>query len=243
MFYVGPGATTVQLILPYPWVVQGNMPIHVYNNVIFTTNSAGQTCLTPGTALTNPPQTYVTLDSYKPQAFGSYTVVDVPIPATGSGTGFLYINIHLDYGLKDTTYWSKGINDNAVSVPVAPYPTYPTIVNPTDYTFKDGEGTTTTIKSYNIFKKNPGIGGLVYYPSGSPVPLNTVVTISVSTGKTPQTVTVKTDKDGWYMWSYKWTGKPAEFTISIPSSLGFTPSVQKIMLKANGYVEVDWYKP
>ncbi len=161
MFYVGPGATTVKLILPYPWVVQGNMPIHVYNNVTFTPTSGGQTCLTPGTALTNPSQTYVTLDSYKPQAFGSYTVVEVPIPATGSDTGFLYINIHLDYGLKDTTYWSKGVNDNAVNTTVAastirrssiPHLTPSRMVR----------ALSITITSNNIFKKNPGIGGLVY---------------------------------------------------------------------------------
>ncbi len=231
MFYVGPGDTTVKLILPYPWVVQGNMPIHIYNNVTFTTNSGGQTCLTPGTTLTNPPQTYVTLGSYSSQAFGQYTVVDVPIPATGSPNGFLYINIHLDYGLKDTSYWSKGLNDNAVNTAVAPNPTYPTIVNPTSYTFKDGENTQITIASNNIFKKNPGVGGLITV--GGAAQVSKAVEIWIGGLKQ---ATVYTDTDGWYMWQYKWTGKAVAFTVKVPS-LALEGSGS---LKANGYVQVNF---
>jgi hypothetical protein len=235
MFYVGPGKTTVELTLPYPWVVQGNMPIHVYNNVAFSTNSAGQTCLTPGTALTNPTQDYVTLNNYTPQAFGSTYTVYVDIPDTGSPNGFLYINIHLDYGLKDTTYWSKGLNDNAVNTAVAPNPTYPTIVNPTSYTFSDSEGTPPiTIKSYNIFKKNPGVGGLVQIGGAGQISKTVEIWIG---GKLAGTAV--TDQDGWYMWSYKWTGKAVSFTVKVPA-LGL---VGTGTLKANGYVQVNFVQP
>jgi hypothetical protein len=234
MFYVGPGDETVELTLTYPWVVQGNMPIHMYNNVTFTTTSGGQTCLTPGTTMTNPEQDYVTLDSYIPQTFGTPYTVKVYVPATGSENGFRYINIHMDYGLKDTTYWSKGLNDNAVNTAVSPNPTYPTIVNGTKYTFSDGAGTKTTITSYNIFKKNPGVGGLVQI--GGAAQSNKTVEIWIG-GKKMGPVT--TDGDGWYMWSYKWTGKAVTFTVKVPS-LGL---VGTGTLKANGYVQLNFIQP
>jgi hypothetical protein len=84
------------------------------------------------------------LADYDPQAFGETHTVYVDIPATGDSNGFLYINIHLDYGLKDTTYWSKGGLNEAISNGLtSPYP-YPTIYDFTPYTFSDGEGTVTT---------------------------------------------------------------------------------------------------
>jgi large repetitive protein len=249
MFYVGEGGSYVTLTLSYPWIVQGAMPIHVYDDVIFDYDQTTKiTCLTAGAEL-GAYRNDMTLASYTDTnkdgviGFGDTYTANVWIPETGDLNGFYYVNIHMDYGLKDTTYWSKGVNDNAVNTAVTPTRLIqPSSTVPIHFQ-ADGEGTLTTITSNNIFKKNPGIGGLVYTEGGAPVPEGTEVTISVSTGKNPQTVTVKTDKDGWYMWSYKWTGKPAEFTVSIPNSLGITPLSQKVTLKANGYVEVNWNKP
>jgi hypothetical protein len=31
--------------------------------------------------------------------------------------------------------------------------------------------------------------------------------------------TVYTDEDGWHMWQYKWTGKAATFTVTLPEYL------------------------
>ena len=117
------------------------MPIHMYADVDFTTKMVSGvevTCLTPLDVMTNPIQDHVLLTDYGSDGFSSTRTVDVYIPDLGSANGFVYINIHLDYGLKDTTYWSKGLDGNAVNTGATPPYPYPTIVNPTNYTFADG---------------------------------------------------------------------------------------------------------
>src|SRR3990172_5389337 len=111
------------------------------------------------------------------------------------------MNIHLDYGLKGTSYWSKGgLGNDALSCVnftcIPPYP-YPTIRDLTEYTFKDGITEPISITSTNVFKKNPGIGGLVSI--GGAAQADKTVQIYLGT-KLYGTTT--TDADGWYMWQY-----------------------------------------
>jgi hypothetical protein len=63
LFYFGPGGVPVHIHLPYPFVTQGAVPIHIYSGV---TTAAGGTCLVPGTEVANR-STPVTLASYSPQ--------------------------------------------------------------------------------------------------------------------------------------------------------------------------------
>ena len=55
-------------------------------------------------------------------------------------------------------------------------------------------------------------------------------------------ITNLTDSDGWYLLSYKWTGKAATFYVTITPPTGYgAPVTKAITLKSNGYVEVDYY--
>lgn len=48
--------------------------------------------------------------------------------------------------------------------------------------------------------------------------------------------TVYTDQDGWYMWTYKYTGKPATFTVKLPA-YGLS---QMVTLRANCFLVVNF---
>lgn len=229
MFYNGTGGEDVVVTLPYPFVTQGAVPIHVYSNVdVITTN--GTTCLVPTGELANQTD-QVTLTSYVPQKMGTTTTVTIHVPA---GVTFAYLNIHLDYGLKKTTGYAKGgpsgndavlKNNTAVVV----------IADLQSYAFSDTTDGTVIAKTTNAFKKNPGIGGQGHTADGDAKP-NTKVLIYQGTKLMS---TVYTDEDGWYMWSYKWTGKAATFTVKMPA---YNLS-QSVTLKANGYLQVDFEVP
>jgi hypothetical protein len=53
VFYTGSGDEDITITLPYPFVTQGAVPIHVYSDVGVATNSRGQTCLTPMAEMAN----------------------------------------------------------------------------------------------------------------------------------------------------------------------------------------------
>jgi Prealbumin-like fold domain len=223
------GPATLTMTLPYPWVTQGAVPIHVYNGVTFTTVN-GQTCLTPGPELAN--STYqVTLGSYTPQAFGSTTTVTVTIPA-GVSSGLAYVNIHLDYGLKGTTNWSKGSNNEAISSIGKP-----TIFDNVNYHFSDTTGGSGDAVNNNTFKKDPGIGGLVQ-KTGTLMPVANAQ-VQIYDNKGVLLATVYTDADGWYMWQYKYTGKAATFVVKLPA-YGLQ---QSATLKSNGFLVVSFLVP
>ena len=238
MFYTGAGNEDIELTLPYPWVTQGAVPIHVYSDVgVSTTN--GTTCLTPIGELANS-TTHVTLANYGDGTTPSYdfsktTTVTIHVPALSGG--FAYVNIHLDYGLKGTTGYAKGGSGNdAVRLNTS------TVLIPDlkTYAFSDTTNGTTTVTSINTFKKDPGIGGLVLNGTGDPVK-NAKVDIYQGTS-TKATATVYTDEDGWYMWQYKWTGKAATFNVKMTPPLPYHQTTQTatVSLKANGYLIVSF---
>jgi hypothetical protein len=223
---------TIKFTLPYPFVTQGATPIHVYNSVTLQSVN-GQTCLVPGTEIANS-GSGITLDSYTDTnndgkvGFGDTASVSVSFT---SGTGFAYANIHVDYGLKSTTGWSKGgTNGNdALSTLVPPLPS---ILDYQSYSFSETDGTSDTqvASSRNVFKKDPGIAGLVL-KNGTMMPVpNVTVNIYDASNKLQGTVT--TDPDGWFMWNYKYTGKAQTFTVKLPA---YNLS-QSVTLKSNGFV-------
>ena len=153
----------------------------------------------------------------------------------------IYIVVHVDYYWKNVlagcTKQPHGTNpvleDANCTVPSAI-----TLVSPTSYTFGAlGNALwNKTVQSFNVFKKDPGIGGLVLRAgSGDPVP-NVVVDIYQG-GKKVGTAT--SDEDGWYMWVYKYTGKATTFTIKLPA---YNLS-QDVTLKSNGYGIVNFTVP
>jgi hypothetical protein len=102
-----------------------------------------------------------------------------------------------------------------------------TIISPKSYT---GLGVT----SVNVFKNDPGIGGLVTQASDQTPVAGAAVQIYDAKNKLLATVT--TDQDGWYMWNYKYTGKPATFTVKLVD----TGESTSVTLKANGFLVVNF---
>jgi len=236
-----PGTTgTVTLTLPYPWVTQGTVPLHVYNGATFTQVN-GQTCIIPGNGVAGTTSGLpVTLSSYGSQTFGSQTTVSVTF--TYPSTGAVYINLHVDYGLKTTTGWAKGsaptnpycpVGNDAINPLASPLPT---ILDCQPYTFSyhDGTSGSATVSSNNVFKKDPGIAGFVTRTSTFNPVVNTPVNIYL--GSVLQ-ATVYTDQDGWYNWQYKYTGKATTFTVVLPS---FNNTSKSATLKSNAFLVVSF---
>ncbi len=243
-FFAGVPSSTVMLKvqIPYPFVTQGAVPIQVYSSVGFSGPCfIPMNIITPGFGITGggtftssgAPQ--IILTDYNPQLFGSMVIVTVTgqIPSSG----LVYVTIHLNYGLKGTIGYGNDLNNDAVNATSGVV----LIPNLEAYSFSQtGSSTngihlsaTVTVQSENVFKKDPGIAGLVLDQNGTPVP-GVMVQIYDSSGHL--LAAVYTDKDGWYMWSYKYTGKPATFTVSLPSY----GQSQSLTLKSNGFVEANF---
>jgi hypothetical protein len=242
LFYVGnPGSTVVfNLSLPYPWVTQGAQPIHGYDGVT-TTTSGGITCLTPSTNVILVVSTQVTTSSYSPAKFGTYTYV--PVSVTVPASGIVYLNIHLDYGLKGTTGYGADASLNATVCGTN------TIAIPNTMQFTFGATTNglpfdaDAVTSCNSFKKNPGVGGLVQSGSSSDGVLGANAVLKDAKGSV--IVSGVTDDDGWYICNYKYTGKAATFyvTVTIGSGKSAWTQTHTITLQANKYVEDDYTSP
>ena len=211
-------------------MTQGATPIHVYSGVTITSNGNGGYCITPGTEIYNSKQT-VTL--------GSYSSGTVNLAVSPNTTGFVYVAIHLDFGLKGTMGWNKDASSSSPAYPKAVNSAYPLISplqNGRGYTFGFTNGTSDsqTVTSMNTFKKNPGIGGVTLKSaSGDPV---AGAKVQVYDSNKKLLGTVYTDQDGYYMWAYKYTGKAASFTVKLPD-LGKS---QTVTLKSNGFLEVNF---
>jgi hypothetical protein len=233
----------IYFTVPYPWVTTGAQPVHAYGDVETYTDPNGETCLIPSNGIgQGSDDVYgITLGSYSDTngdghvGFGD--VYNVPVFEFTSSTGFAYVNIHLDYGLKKTTGYSKNAYDDAVD---AIDTSKVLIPNGESYTFKVKNGIVdeATVSSLNTFKRDPGVAGMVTeVGSGDPI-AGTRVKITLYAQKGIKSVTVTTDGDGWYMWQYKYTGKPAEFTVQLLDH----PSVaaKSDVLKGNGFVVIDF---
>jgi hypothetical protein len=226
VFYTGAGGEEVTLNIPAPFQTQGANPVHVYAGVTPVTID-GVTCYTPGTELLGA------------------TIEGAPITGTTGGTikvtlptlssGFAYIAVHLDYGQKKVvTGCTKGASGEAICT----IPPTTTINQNQAYTFgfTNGSSGSATVHSINEFKKNPGVGGSLL-KVGSDEPVATA-SVEIWQG-TKKMATVKTDNDGWFMWSYKYTGKPATFTVKAPA-YGLTQSAS---LKSNGFLVFNLTAP
>jgi hypothetical protein len=224
----GNGATIpVTISLPYPFVTQGAVPAHVYSTVEVNPSS----CYVTGTEVTNFKQVQLLSPTC---GTGSDYTINVPNPPVGMS---YYLNIHLDYGLKKTTPYTKSITNDAQGAC--------NIKDQTDYLFSDSanSGQSDTITNTNTFKKNPGIGGMMLTKSSDSPVKNIPIQIfsgtdTSSKGKILGTMT--TDEDGWAFYSYKWTGKAASFTLK-PQYTGIP--VQTLTLKANGFVWTTFQVP
>jgi hypothetical protein len=242
----GQQSATFSITVPYPFVTQGAQPIHAYDSVGIN-NSGGQTCLTPGNPL-YVSSDQVTLGSYGPNpvvGVTTYTFVEtVPL----SALGFAYLNIHLDYGLKKAGGYTPGGPSGKDAVACSGSSVIPIPDLQADnlfYSFGYSVGSTVVntfpgVQSANDFKKNPGTGGLVTKSTSlSPVAGATAL---LKDSKGNNLGSALTDTDGWYAINYKSTGKAATFYVVLTPP-GGKPQIQKITLKANGFMESDFVVP
>jgi hypothetical protein len=120
----GDGDVKLTVTVPYPYITVGGMPLHVYDDV----GLDGANCYVPGEALLSAPM-FITLDDwiYGADGTGDYNLhCDQVVDPGGSGfcsfdvfipneaipaEGLLYVNVHLDYGLK-----GRGVDANPVGL-------------------------------------------------------------------------------------------------------------------------------
>jgi hypothetical protein len=247
LFYTGlPGAVvTLNLTIPYPYVTQGAQPIHAYDSVTAIPGLNGQECYIPGNGFFVN-STQVVLSDYLPQGMGSSTTVTVTLTVPASG--FVYLNMHLDYGLKKTTGYAKGgpsgndaIDPTTLRVLIPDRGTY-------SFAFSDGnEAASDSLCNINVFKKVPGVGVMSTQRTTTYDGLPTTrqfegcgVVLKDSKGLT--LATGKTDLDGWAFCNYKWTGKSTTLYVTLTPP-GRAPQTQPVTLKANGYAQADFESP
>jgi len=232
---------SITFTLPYPFVTQGATPMHVYDGVTFQSIN-GATCLHPGPEIAHS-SNIVTLASYTDTnndgkiSFGD--TVSRTISYTAGGNLPQYANIHVEYGLEGTTGYAKGgiahagCNTSPNDAVQFTDQTKVLIPDCQSYTFSMSDGTTDsqTASSRNVFKKDPGIAGLVRKNGIDPV-----ANVKVVIKGDGQTQTLYTDQDGWYQWQFKYTGKATTFTVTLPA-YGVSKSVT---IKSNAFVFVNF---
>jgi hypothetical protein len=250
VFYAGTVGedVTFDITLPYPFVTKGANPIHGYKTLtVYEDLETGYTCLMPGEEFFVD-STQVTLADYAPQAYGSSTEISVGVNVPDSG--FIYLAIHLEYGLiGSNNYLASGddaidADTNAVLVPNQ----YEHIFSYEAYNGNDVSHST-SIYNLNVFKSNPGVGGLTYEPLGEyfevygeeDVTVRLIIPKSVRGVSDPWLEAIP-DADGWYMINYMHTGKPTNYKFEVwrgPDLL----AEKTVQLTGNSYEHVDVYLP
>jgi hypothetical protein len=216
------------ITLPYPFVTQGANPVLIYDGTPIDNVPTGNVINGQFTISGSP----VTLSSY--DATGTFgdtvTITITNVDYTGSA----YITIHLDYGLKKV---AGGYGIGAYNSATEKVGTFGDIDEASyEFTVAGAVGCDDSVSNVNVFKHDPGIGGLVLDALGSPASDVTVQIYSGTkvTAKSTPLVTLTLDEDGWYMWNYKYTGKPASFTVVVNGQ------TQTGTLKANGFLIVSF---
>jgi hypothetical protein len=236
VFYLGAGGTSLTLRVPYPFVTQGAVPIHIYDSATSSVSSAG-ICLSPGNEVANS-AAQISLASYTDTSgdgkVGVGDTVDLTVQLPPLQTGFAYVGVHLDYGLKKVGGFKKDQANNALDVSTG-------LIKVPDkqaYAFSNSAfGGSAVVQSENAFKKIPGVAGLVNRSATEDPVAGTAVQIFNGSGKLLSTVT--TDGDGWYMYPYKYTGKATNFTVRLPA-FGLS---QGVTMKSNAFAVVNFVTP
>jgi hypothetical protein len=215
VFYTGAEPASFDITLPEPFETQGAMPVHVYTDVSIN-DIDGFKCFVPD------------LDSE------IYTGGLEGLSGLTDPGGFLYVTVHVDYGLKGTTGYLPNLNNDALD---AADEVTVLIPNFSDYIFSvsGSQNDSQTIQSSNNFKKIPGFGGLVTDDVGNPV-AGAPVRITLDGAWLGEATT---DEDGWYMFVYKYLGKPADYTVMLLD----TEQSDSGALKANKFAEANFEVP
>jgi len=246
VFATGAATTpiTISISIPYPFVTQGAFPIQVSSSFATVGGclvpsfdaTSGFTITTSGGALSTSGHPVILLSDYGSSPTMGVTQTTVTVVGSIPATGLVYVTIHLDYGLKGTTGWTKGAavgtTFNAVNTGLGQ-----TILQGQTYAFSSTPpASTTSPMSNNIWKKDPGFAG--------------VVTTSIASGSNPIVgATIKiyddngillgitaTDQNGVYLFVYKYTGtKGVLYTVRAMTPKGVVQTAS-VSVQSNKFV-------
>ena len=268
LIYDGEFPATVSVSIPYPFVTHGGMPVHVYDGFQVASNH----CFVPQEEALQSINTQFSIEDYiqggtntdgvtcdmvcGPNGAG-YCTFDVEVLAPSSGSGQVYVNVHLDYGLKGTHVDANPCDDGLFDrydrgIAPSPWESFDAYVNTTDdalvdlgipdlndYLFFHTDGELLhqdVVQNLNSFKMIAGVFGIVsqsFTSSGvSDIPVELV---SVKTGEIVQTGV--TDEDGYFLLTHRHRGKPAPYLVYLGAGYNM---VQEIGMKNNGWGEVNF---
>ena len=205
VFYNGaPGETkSFEFDIPDPFVTQGAVPVHAYSDVHID-QVGGMICLTPIGEIAGIKATDLKREDLNGDGIEGYAFT-VKLPTSG----FVYVNMHLDYGREKQTGWAKQTpiagTDNAIdNANVSGI--QPTINDNTSYTFSSNIiGSEDTVVNDNIFKNIKGVGGKTKLAdTGDPL-VNQSIILKDGSGKTVGSA--KSDSDGWWFTNVNAPGK------------------------------------
>lgn len=204
LFYAADGKESLDVIFPSPFVPKGAQPVHVYSGLTVSDNGQGGVCFTPiGSGLVPTVQ-------YTPGC-------DVLHLSGLPESGFVYITVHLDFGLEGTDGWVKGKLDAALHDDKNFDPDYPNILNDQVFAFSAPAiaGSEDSIRNTNVFKNLRGFGGIVIDSGGNGVSGEKVI-LYTADGLALETMT--TDSNGWYISQYVHKGKTAAYQVKLVST-------------------------
>jgi hypothetical protein len=178
-------------------------------------------------------------------------VLNVKIPASG----MVFIRQHIDDGLKgplvdvtgdgvrDSLFYGKGTGDNATNALTGAILIPENTEHPFSVTFDPmGDNLPGSVSIYNdnVFKKNTGVAGRITDENGDGVEGKQVNLYAGSSASGPVIGSGISDEAGWYIITYKHTGKAAQYTVQlVPAGAAVTsPNPVEITLKSNGFAEV-----
>jgi len=274
---------TFEIFIPYPFVTQGATPLHVYDADLVPSNGSG--CLAPETALADA-QTEILLEDwiqdagYAAPAYlecdqvdqdpavgedGWCTItVDIPQAVIDATTGdLLYLNVHLDYGLKgpgvdanpfddfvdrydragSVSQWGssdalENTSDNSGDVAIADCSVY-------DFAHDVGgvPQFADTVENLNIFKHISGAFGRVFCDdSGDTIAGFLYLERTNNPGHANAVASTEIDEDGYYVLGYKHKGKPTNYQIRWCDAVdcsGDNHVTDPFPLQGNATVEID----
>ena len=257
IFYDGPAGNgeefEIEVTLPYPYITKGGNPFHAVGGMTEFVNENGETCFIPEgedipltieDAETNgeiPSKDYsISLGTYPgqtpmisttPGAGSTHTFIIRGLTPENNpmmaGEGMVYLRMHLDFGLKHTEPWNRGVDNTDPENPVVTDDavsstadtSHPgievTIWDNSAFQFsKDDQQVppnSDTIFKFNDFKKIQGAVGLALNSFENPIQGATVEFY-----KDDEMVgSIETDENGYYYIDYKHKGKRTDFTIKL----------------------------
>ncbi len=257
-FFDATGTDEITLTIPYPFVTQGAMPVHVYDAGEATYGFDNGFGFAPDDALYRQSD-QIALDDYDLEELNS--TIEIAVDVSGV-EGLAIVTIHLDYGPKRTTGWAqKQVQDEDKNPIAYEYDVEEgtaledglELINNQDYDFSHAingdEFGEVEVFSINEFKRNTGIGGLVVQGEEPVYEAELrIYQLSTTTGRPrclrpggEHAATVYTDEDGWFLWAHQLRGRTTDFRVELWIDDEKEDEITDIELNAMGYASADFY--